>query len=94
MLDSSSSVTYAPRKFEETSVFKSLVASAAKSMDIPLMQLASKGYVSSKTVQLVAKNKITTLGDLLSSPLVGAEIADVRSTRMEIIDKLLGGKKH
>jgi hypothetical protein len=93
MLDSSSSVNYTPRSFEETDVFKSLVASAATSMDIPLTQLVDKGYVTSEMVQQLARNKIMTLGDLFGNTLVGVDIAGGQSTRMQIINKLLTTKQ-
>jgi hypothetical protein len=93
ILDSASSINYEPKNFEEINIFKSLVANSLRTSNIPLTQLAGKRYVSRKTAQLFAKNKITSLGDLFNHPLDGIDIPDTHSTRMNIIDKLPGGKK-
>ena len=93
ILDTASSVHYEPRNFEKTKVFKSLAANSLRSSNITLGQLASKKYVSRKTVQLLTRYKITTLGELFNNTLVRIDLPDAHSTRMEIIDKLLGDKK-
>jgi hypothetical protein len=93
MLDSTSSVMYAPRNFEETAVFKSLVASAAATMDLPLTQLVEKGYLNRITAQRLARLKITSVGDLFSNTLAESNLADAKTTRVAIIEQLLTGKR-
>ncbi|MGH9967108.1 MAG: hypothetical protein ACREBG_04655 [Pyrinomonadaceae bacterium] len=90
MLDSASSVNYTPRNFVETDVFKALAANSARKTNLSLTQLASKGYLSPRLAELLAKNRITTLGELFNNPQVGAEVAEELSTKTAIIDKLLG----
>lgn len=89
MLDSSSSHNYTPRGFAETNVFKSLAAYSARSTEIPLSLLASKGYISRRTAQLMSKNKIHTLGDLFRDSLEKTGIADAHQIRQEVIENLL-----
>lgn len=93
MLNTASSVNYVPRKFEESNVFKSLAASAATSIDIPLTHLVREGYISNETAQRLARNKIGTLGDLFARPPVGIDVDNIQSTRMEIIANLLSRKR-
>jgi hypothetical protein len=90
MLDNASAVNYTPKKLEETAIFKSLVASEARSMVLPLSQLVDKGYLSRQEVQRLARLKITTLGDLFSNPLVRPEFVNVQDLRMAVITRLLG----
>jgi hypothetical protein len=93
MLDSASSAIYGSRKFEESSVFKSLVASAAMGIEVPLTELVEKGYVDAETAQRLARNKIKTMGELFTYPVVGFGVDDIQSTRMEIIGNLLSVKR-
>jgi hypothetical protein len=89
MLDSASASNYEPRKFEETNVFKSLVASAATAIDAPLTELVARGYLSEETAQRLERNKIRTMGELYAQPPVGVDVQDVQSTRMGIVQELL-----
>jgi hypothetical protein len=89
MLDSASTGNYEPRKFEESNIFKSLVASAATAIDAPLTELVARGYLSQETAQRLERNKIRTIGDLYASAPVGIDVEDVQSTRMGIIQDLL-----
>ena len=93
ILDSASSINYEPKNFEETNIVKSLVANSLRTSNIPLTQLASKRYRNHKMLQLLARNKITTLGDLYSSTLTDTDISDALAARVDIINKLLGGRK-
>ncbi|HEY8227292.1 MAG TPA: hypothetical protein VIG25_18615 [Pyrinomonadaceae bacterium] len=89
ILDLVSTVTYEPRAFVESDVFKSLVANAARTTDLPLTSLANKGYMNRRLSQLLVKNRVTTLGELMNNPQVGAEASEAVSSRTSIIDKLL-----
>lgn len=93
MLDTISSANYAPRNFEESNVFKSLVASAARTIDTPLTELVSKGYISPETADRLALNRIRTVSDLFSHSLVGMDVDDIQSKRMDIVANLLGGRR-
>jgi hypothetical protein len=92
MLDSASSAAYTAKNFEETDVFKSLVATAVQSSTIPLAQLANKGYLNRQTARLLTRNKIITLGNLFSNTLSGTGFFEFQSVRMEMIAKLLEAK--
>jgi hypothetical protein len=89
ILDSASSANYQPRNFEQTSVFKSLVSHSLATSNIPLSRLASKGYISRSMLGLLNRQKITTVGDLFSSSLVGTAVADSGAIKIGVIDKLL-----
>jgi hypothetical protein len=92
MLNSGSAANYAPRKFEETAVFKSLVANSAKGLDISLGQLASRGYLEMRTAQRLGRIKLKTVGDLFAHVVDGNDADSVQATRMDIVTRLLGGK--
>lgn len=89
MLDSASAANYTPRDFTESSVFKSLVATSATQASIPITELADKGYIDPETVDVLAKQKITTMSDLFSTVLTGDDLADEGSIRRQMIEKLL-----
>jgi hypothetical protein len=89
MLDSASSVTYTPKDFVETAVFKSLVASEARSVDTLLTKLAEKGHISREAVQALARYKIQTVGDLFANPAAAVDIPEATDVRTKTIDKLL-----
>jgi hypothetical protein len=93
MLDNVSSANYQIRTFEQSDVLKSLAASAATAIDVPLTDLVNKGYMTADTAERLARNKIRTMGDLFANPLVGLDVDNVQSTRMAIIASLLSGKR-
>src|SRR5262249_5278701 len=91
MLDIASAANYEPRKFEESNVFKSLVASAATSIDVPLTDLVRNGYLDAETVEHLGRNRIRTVSDLYSHSLSGMDMRqDIQPKRMDVISKLLG----
>jgi hypothetical protein len=67
MLNNVSSGNYTPRPFEQTGVFRSLVASIATQASIPLADVASKGYLDPKHLPDLQRAKITTLSQLFAA---------------------------
>jgi hypothetical protein len=90
MLDNASSVTYEPKEFEQTGVFKSLVAHSARTSTTPITELVTKEYVTRKTAEVLARRKITTLGELFSTAPAAPGVDDARAARAQVIDKLVG----
>lgn len=93
MLDSISAGDYRPRGFEETEVFKSLVATVVRSSDIPLTRLASKGYLNRRTLGALNRQKVMTLGDLFADHLADREIPDADEIRGRVISRLLEARE-
>lgn len=90
MLDTASSVAYAPRAFEETRAFKSLVAHTVKNVDIPLSDLAAQGYLPAESTQRLARSRILTFGDLFADRTEETEPEEAQSLRATLIDRLMG----
>jgi hypothetical protein len=91
MLDSASAANYEPRDFTESNVFKSLVAASASRADIPLAELADRGYIDRDTLEFLGRHRMTTLRDLFGTATVGGDVADEDSAKRRIIDRLLKG---
>lgn len=91
MLDSASAASYEPRDFTESNVFRSLVATSASRADIPLAELADRGYIDRDTLEFLGRHRITTLRDLFGTATVGGDVADEDSAKRRIIDRLLKG---
>jgi len=88
MLDSATAADYEPRPFEQSDVFKSLVARAATKLDIPLTELADRGYLDADAVKRLGGRRIRTVGDLFAQP-INSDGDDAQTTRREILEQLL-----
>lgn len=89
MLDTVSSGAYEPRRFEETDVFKSLVATVIRDSKIPLATLASKGYLDRRNLGALNRQKINTLGDLFAGPLADRGIEQGQEIRRQLLSRIL-----
>lgn len=88
MLDSTTAADYEPRSFEDSNVFKSLVASAASKLDVPLTELVHKGYLDAEAVKRLGRRKLRTIGDLFAQPF-SDDADDVSASRTAIVENLL-----
>jgi hypothetical protein len=93
MLDSISSGAYEPKPFEESVVFRSLVATIASAADVPLQTLATAGHVSLERLDPLARSKITTVGQLFSPSAAGPTAPEATAAQRELLDSLLSTKK-
>ncbi len=88
MLDTASAGNGTPRRFEETSAFKALAAAAARRAEVPVSELADRGYICAETAKALAKSKIHTLGDLFNQALDRSELDEARKVRAALVDDL------
>jgi hypothetical protein len=94
ILDNVSSGSYQPRPFQETAVFRALVAGiASQAGAVPLTDLATKGHLDSKLVASLAKLKISTVAQLFGPPASYATSPDAAAAQRAILDSLLKTKK-
>ena len=66
-----------------------LVATVVRNSDISLTRLASAGYINRRTLGLLNRQKITTLGDLFAGSLAERGIEDGQEIRRRILTRLL-----
>ncbi len=82
MLDVISAGNYQQKKFEETGVFKSLVAYSLTHTRISVAQLRDTGILSGQNAELLQRLNVRTVAELFANAdkLGGAEIEELRET--------------
>lgn len=91
MLNNASAGTYQPRPFEETGVFRSLVANIASQANIALTDVASKGFLDSAHLPALQRAKITTLAQLFAATATDASASDAQK---DVLNRFLKTTKN
>ncbi|AOB31395.1 hypothetical protein AKI39_12910 [Bordetella sp. H567] len=91
MLNNISSGNYQPRPFEQTGVFRSLVAGIAMQANISLADVASKGFLDAAHLPDLQRAKITTLSQLFATT---ATDATAGVARQDVLDRFLKTTKN
>ena len=89
MLDRATAVGYEPRDFEDTDVFKSLVAHAAQDSTITIQQLVDAGHLTAADVHDLQRRKITTVGDLFDWNVSDEQSAATAALRRKVVEGLI-----
>lgn len=86
MLNNISAGNYQPRPFEQTGVFRSLVAGIAMQANIPLADVAGKGFLDPAHLPDLQRAKITTLAQLFAAT---ATDATAGVAQKDVLDRFL-----
>jgi hypothetical protein len=86
MLNNASAGTYQPRPFEQTGVFRALVANIATQANISLTDVANKGFLDPTHLPALQRARITTLSQLFAAT---ATDATAGRAQKDVLDRFL-----